>query len=151
MHPMLTLGRARDLPRALKILLLLALPACATPGASREAGAAPEPAGPSAAASADEAGARRAAEITLAYLGKRNFEVSACAVAEARVTAEVEARAGAPIGDRCTILVARRPDRTWLVTVRPATRAAPSRAGGSLAVVTVTAGGEGVTHIDYVR
>jgi hypothetical protein len=115
---------------------------------------APEPVPPPAASAApvaDEAGASRAVDVALTSLGKRNFEVSECAPAEARTVPEAEARAGAPVGDRCSILVGRRADRTWIVGVRPATHAAPSRAGGALAVVTVTAGGEGVAHIDYVH
>jgi hypothetical protein len=131
-----------SLPRVL-ILATIALPACS-------ASAPPPPPAPTAPA-VDEAAARKAVEVGLAYLGKRNFEVGECAAAAARVAPEAEARAGMPVGDRCGVMVARRADGTWLVTVRPATRGAPSRAGGSLAVVTVTAGGEGVTHIDYVR
>jgi hypothetical protein len=122
---------------------LLVLAACAPP---------PPPAPPPAAApSADEVGARRAAEVALASLAKRNFEVGECSASEARFTGEAEARAGAPIGDRCSVLTAHRADRTWLVVVRAAIRSAPTRAGGALAIVTVTAGGEGVAHIEYGR
>jgi hypothetical protein len=101
--------------------------------------------------SAEEVGARRAADVALASLAKRNFDVSECAAAEMRLLGEAEARAGAPIGDRCSVLTAHRADKTWLVVIRSATRAAPIRAGGALAIVTVTAGGEGVAHIEYGR
>lgn len=124
--------------------------ALATCGPAPEAAPPPAPTATPAPA-ADEAGAKKAVEVTLASLGKRNFEVSECSAAEARTVPEAEVRTAPPVGDRCTIQVARRADRTWIVGVRPATRAAPSRAGGSLAVVTVTAGGEGVAHIDYVK
>jgi len=126
-------------------LLAALLPACAPEPAPVAPPAAP------AAPVADEAGARKAAEVALGSLSKRNFEVSECAATELRIVPEAEARAGAPVGDRCTILVARLPDKKWLCAIRPATRAAPTRAGGSLGLVTVTPGGEGVAHIDYVR
>jgi hypothetical protein len=139
-----------DLGRAFGLATLV-MTAC---GPAPEAAPPPAPSAvPSAppAPAADEAGARRVVELALASLGKRNFDVNECAASEARVVSEAEARAGAPVGERCTMLVARRADRTWLIGVRPATRAVPTRGGGSLAVVTVTAGGEGVTHIDYAR
>ncbi len=130
-------------PRAL-LIAALALPAC---------GPAPAPAPPPAPAKpqVDEAAMRRAVDVALTSLAKRNFEVAECSAAEARTVSEAEAKAGAPVGERCTILIAQRADRTWILGIRPATTATPSRAGGSVAVVTVTPGGEGVTHIDYAR
>jgi hypothetical protein len=135
----MTRTAASLLSRLAPLLLLLA--ACAPPS--------PPAPPPAAAPSADEVGARRAAEVALASLTKRNFDVSECAPSDLRLVGEAEARAGAPVGERCSVLTAHRADRTWLVVIRSATRSAPIRAGGALAIVTVTAGGEGVAHIEY--
>ena len=83
-------------------------------------------------------------EVALASLSKRSFNVSACVATGLRVVTEAEAAAGPGGGDGCSVLVAHRADRTWLVIVR-----SPSQPGKVWAVVTVTAGGEGVAHIDY--
>src|SRR5690349_14990564 len=116
--------------------ITFALVACAPEPAPAAAPSA-APAGPV----ADEAGAHKALDAALAALSKRNFDVHECAPADLRIAPEPEARAGAPLGERCTMLVARRADRTWLVAVRAATTSAPSRAGGGLALVTVSPGG----------
>lgn len=117
--------------------------------------AAPEPAPPAAPTAApsesEDAIARRAVGAALTSLSKRNFDVAACGAHEARVVPEATARAGEPIGDRCSLLVGRRADKTWLVAVRSATRDAPTRAGGSLALVIVAPSGEGVQKIEYTR
>lgn len=132
---------------ALALVLAACAPAAAPPPAAAAAGA--PTAAPAPAAADEAAGARRAAGAALASLAKRNFDVSECAPSDVRVVAEPEARAGAPLGERCSVLTAHLADKTWLVVVRSATRAAPSRAGGGLARVTVLASGDGVTHIDY--
>lgn len=129
--------------RPLSLLLALALAACAAPPPAAPPPAAPPPVDPSA--------ARSAADVALGSLSKRNFDVSNCSSADLRIVEEAAARAGEPIGDRCVMLVARRADRTWLVNVRSATRAAPTQAGGSQALVTVTPGAEGVKHIEYAK
>src|SRR5579871_1609217 len=93
------------------VLSALALPGCG----SEPPPAAPSPAAPSAAPAApvaDEAGVRTAVGVALASLSKRNFDVSACNVADVRVAPEAEVQKGAPVGDKCTLLVARRADRT---------------------------------------
>ncbi|MFT3764418.1 MAG: hypothetical protein QM820_02705 [Minicystis sp.] len=129
--------------RSPALVAVIALAACSSP---------PPPAPPPAAAPpAAASGAGAALDVALSSLSKRNFDVSACATADMRVVDEAAARAGEPIGERCTMLVAQKADRTWLVNVRPATRETPSRAGGSQALVTVTPGGEGVKHIEYVK
>jgi hypothetical protein len=131
--------------RASLLLSALALAACASPPA-------PPPTPPaSAAAPLDTSGARDALDAALRSLAKRNFDVSACVVGDFKVADEATVRAGEPIGERCTMLVARRADRTWLVNVRPATTATPSRAGGNQALVEVTPGAEGVKKIEYVK
>ena len=137
----------RTAPRCAALLLALALPAC---------GPAPDPTPPPAATTSpkatEDAEGKRAVGAALFSLSKRNFDVAACAPDEAKTAAtEAEVRAGAPIGERCIMMVTRRPDRSWLVSVRAATTAAPSRAGGALAVVTVNPSGEGVTHIEYAK
>lgn len=130
--------------RAPLLLAALALAACASePPPPPPAAPAPPP--------VDTSGARGALDVALQSLSKRNFDVSNCQASELRVVDEAGARAGEPIGDRCVMLVARRADKTWLVNVRPATRATPSQAGGSMAIVTVTPGAEGVKHIDYAK
>lgn len=129
--------------RAFALLSALALAACAPPPSP--------PPTPPAAPPLDTSGARDALDAALRSLAKRNFDVSACAPGDFKVAAEAAVRAGEPIGERCTMLVARRADRTWLVNVRPATTAAPSRAGGSQALVEVTPGAEGVKKIEYVK
>jgi hypothetical protein len=131
--------------RPLPLLAALALAACASP--PQPPPASPPPAAPP----ADPAAARNALTVALASLSKRNFDLSNCAPTDLRIVDEAAARAGEPIGDRCVMLVARRADRTWLLNIRPATRAAPSQAGGSQALVTVTPGAEGVKHIEYVK
>jgi hypothetical protein len=130
--------------RPAPFLLTLALTACASPPP-------PPPTAPPPAPPADPTGAREALDVALKSLAKRNFDVGNCAPTDLRVVDEPAARAGEPIGDRCVMLVARRADRTWLVNVRPATRANPSQAGGSQALVTITPGAEGVKHIEYVK
>ncbi|APR80664.1 Hypothetical protein A7982_06011 [Minicystis rosea] len=137
-------GEVRRMYRVPALIVALSLTACAAPPPPPPP---PQPAAPA----ADTNGARTALDVALKSLAKRNFDVSECAPADLRVVEEAVARAGEPIGDKCTLLVARRADQTWLVNVRPATRATPSRAGGSQALVTVTSGGEGVKHIDYVK
>jgi hypothetical protein len=127
----------------------LALSALALAGCAAEPPLAPPSAPP--APAADEAAARSAVGVALASLSKSTFDVGACNVADARVAPEAEVQKGAPVGERCTMLVARRADRSWIVGVRPATTSAPSRAGGALALVTLTPGAEGVSHIDYVH
>lgn len=131
-------------PLLIPALAALALCACASP---------PPPAPPPAAAAAplDTSGARDALDVALKSLAKRNFDVSECAPGDFRVADEAAARAGEPIGDRCVMVVARRADGTWIVNVRPATKAAPVRAAGQQAIVTVTARHEGVKHIEYVK
>jgi hypothetical protein len=107
--------------------------------------AAPEPAPPPApAAGADEASAQHAADAALASLSRRKFNVAGCAAADARTVPEAETAAVPAAGDRCTLLVAHRADRSWIVVVR-----SPAQTGNVWAVVTVSAGGEGVLHIDY--
>ena len=65
--------------------------------------------------------------------------------ADAALTSRVaEAAAPPPAGERCAMLVAHRADQTWLVVVR-----SPAQPGNVWAVVTVSAKGEGVVHIDY--
>jgi hypothetical protein len=120
-------------------ILAAALAACGPPP---EAATAPPPS--AAPPPVDEAAARRAAEVALASLAKRKFSTLGCAVEDMRVLPEAEAQKGAPPGERCSILVARRADKTWLVVVRSASQTASPKA-----LVTVSPGGEGVTHIDY--
>jgi hypothetical protein len=124
--------------------IALSLSACAAP---------PPPAPPPApkAKAVDEAAARQAVATALTSLAKRNFDVGECTPVEARVVSEAAARAGEPVGERCTMLVGRQPDQRWLVSVRAATTATPSKAGGSIALVTVSKGGEGVVKIEYAR
>lgn len=132
------------LDRRLALVSALFLAACAAPEPA-------PPAAPTAApAESEDAIARRAVGTALTSLSKRNFDVTPCGAHEARVVPETTARAGEPVGDRCTLLVGRRTDKSWLVSVRSATRDAPTRAGGSLAVVIVTANGEGVAKIEYM-
>jgi hypothetical protein len=131
-------------PRRAALLFALLLPACGAPAEPAAAPATP-------AASPDETIARHAVDVALGSLGKRNFDVHECVPVQAKIVTEAEARAGAPLGELCTMLVGRRADKTWLVAVRAATTAAPSRAGGALALVTVSAGAEGVTHIEYAK
>ena len=105
----------------------------------------PAPAPPPAATPAfDEAVVRRGVGAALASLSRRSYSVAGCDPALAQVVAEAEVR-GAPPGDACSIRVARQRDNTWLVVVRSA-----SQPGKPQALVTVSPGGEGAQHIDYV-
>jgi hypothetical protein len=108
----------------------------------------PAPAAPPAASAAGDADARRAAGAALTSLSRRSFDVHGCAASEARVVPEAQALAGAAPSDSCSILAARKLDRTWLVVVRSALS---SKSYGAQARVTVTAGGEGVGAIEYAR
>jgi hypothetical protein len=133
--------------RAPYAILLAALAACAAPAAEAPpapTGAAAAPAGPR-----DDSLAREALDVALKYLGKRNFDVKECAPGEFEHASEAAARAGKPIEERCTMLVAHLADGTWLVSVRAATTASPNRAGGGLGLVTVTKNAEGVKKIEY--
>lgn len=134
-------------PRWAALLLALTLTACGAPAAPPAAPAAS--AAPSAAP--DETVARGAIDVALTALGKRNYDVSACSPIEARIVDEATARPGAPLGESCTMLVARLANKTWLVAVRAATTSAPSRAGGSVALVTVSPGAEGIVGIAYAK
>lgn len=86
--------------------------------------------------------------MALASLSKRSFDAEGCAAAEARVVPEAEARAGAAPGDRCSALVARKADGTWLIVVRSAL---PSKSVGARALVTVDPEAKGVRAIEYAR
>ena len=86
----------------------------------------------------------RVAEAALNSLSRRKFVVTACTASEARTISEADAAAPPPASERCAVLVAHRADKTWTVVVR-----APAQPGNVWAVVTVTAKGEGVVHIDY--
>lgn len=99
----------------------------------------------------DTSGAREALDVALAALSKRRYDVSLCSPAEFKVVDEAAARAGEPVGERCTMLVTRLPDRTWLVVVRAATTLAPTRGGGVQAIVSVTPAMEGVRRIEYAK
>ncbi|WP_438026039.1 hypothetical protein [Sorangium sp. So ce233] len=114
--------------------------------AALASGCAPPPA--PAAPSADATAARRAASVALTALSHRNFDVSGCDASGARVVQEAEARAGTPQGDRCTILVARQRDQTWLVVVRSSLS---SSSFGAQALVTVLPEAEGVSAVEYAR
>jgi hypothetical protein len=122
-------------PRGWALLLSFLLPAC---------GAAPPEAPPSAAPVGDAALAQHVAEAAINSLTRRKFNVTACTSSEARIIPEAEAAAPPPAGERCAMLVAHRADKTWLVVVR-----SPAQPGNVWAVVTVSANGEGVVHIDY--
>jgi hypothetical protein len=119
------------------LLLSLLLPACgpATPDAAPP---------PSPSAASDDAPVHHVAEAALNSLTRRKFNVAGCAPAEARVVTEAEAAAPPPGGERCAMLVAHRPDKTWVVVVR-----SPAQPGNVWAVVSVSPGGDGVVHIDY--
>jgi hypothetical protein len=109
--------------------------------------ATPAPAPPvatPAAPAADVAPARHAADVAIASLSRRKFNVAGCTAADARVVPEAETAAVPGASESCTLLVAHRADGTWVVVVRSATQT-----GNVWALVTVSAGGEGVQHIDY--
>jgi hypothetical protein len=125
----------RATPSAALLLLACLLMACG------EAPPPPAAAPPAAAPVADEAGAHRAAGVALESLSRRKYNVTGCAAAEARVAADPES---AVPSSGCSVLVARRPDGTWLVVVRSA-----AQLGNVWAKVTVSAGGEGVQHVEY--
>jgi len=136
-------GRASFPCCALVLSLLLAACGAATPEAAQAPATAPAPA-PAAEPAADAALTSRVAEAALNALTRRKFNVAACTASEARVISEAEAAAPPPAGERCAMLVAHRADQTWLVVVR-----SPAQPGNVWAVVTVSAKGEGVVHIDY--
>jgi hypothetical protein len=122
--------------RLLPALLPAALAAaCATPPPPP-----PAPAGPT----FDEAVVHRGVAAALATLSRRSYSVAGCDPAASQVVTEAEVR-GAPPGDACSIRVARQRDGTWLVVVRSA-----SQPGKPQALVTVSPGGEGAQHIEYV-
>jgi hypothetical protein len=105
----------------------------------------PPPAAPAPAAPvADEAGAHKAAEVALASLAKRKYKVDGCTPAETKIVSEAETATISIVNERCMVWVARRADGTWLVAIR-----SPVQLGNVSAAVTVSRGGEGVTHIDY--
>ncbi len=126
----------RATPSAALLLLASVLPACA------EAPTPVAPPAPFAATPPDEGAAHHAADVAIASLSRRKYNVTGCAAAEARLVADVDAEAAPAAG--CSVVVARRPDRTWLVVIRSS-----AQLGNVSARVTVLAGGEGVQHIDY--
>lgn len=111
-------------------------------------GSSPAPAAPEQPPPDDVGSTRRAVDLALASLSRRNFDVTGCVPTAARLVPEAEARAGAPSGGDCAILVARNADRTWLVVVRSAHT---SKSYGALARVTVASEGEGVMAIEYAQ
>ena len=130
--------------RARRGALLLApfFAACGAPAPA--AAPPPPPAAAPAAPAADDAGAHHAADLALSSLSRRKFNTAGCASTDVRVVPETEVAAVPAGSEVCTLLVARRADKTWAVVVRSATQA-----GNVWAVVTVSPGGEGVVHIDY--
>ncbi len=109
-------------------------------GSAAPAAAPPAPS----AAPADEAAAHHAADLALNSLSRRKFNTAGCASTDIRVVPEAEVSAVPAGSEVCTLLVAHRADKSWAVVVRSATQA-----GNVWAIVTVSPGGEGVTHIDY--
>jgi hypothetical protein len=109
------------------------LPACAPPPP-------PAPAEPA----VDLTLVHHAADAALAALARRKYSVAGCDASAAQLVAEAEVR-GAPPGDACSVRVAKQKDNTWLVVIRSA-----SQPGKPQALVTVSPGGEGAQHIDYV-
>jgi hypothetical protein len=144
-------------PRAPRWALLLALmlAACSsgTPDPARATAPSSSSAAPTAAAPTDESAAQRIALVAVESLGKRKFDTNGCVVATPRFVTEAVVNAGVKAGPQCSLLVARRADKTWLVLVRAAqyvdVQAGTAQAGSVQALVIVTPGGEGVTHIDY--
>jgi hypothetical protein len=118
--------------RALPALLLVS--ACSA--------AAPAP--PVDAPPADAVVAQKAADVALGSLTKRKYNTAGCVATDARLVPEAEAVAPTSADERCQIRVARRADRTWVVVVR-----SPAQRGDVTATVQVSAGAEGVLHIDY--
>lgn len=147
----------RPLARLLPLLAVLSS-ACGSASAppsdpsSQPAGPAGAPAAPADDAApspgGDQAAAQKAAGTALTALSKRNFDVTGCNAAEARLVPEAEARNGTPQGDRCTILVGKRIDDSWLVVVRSTLQ---SKSYGAQARVKVTADGSGLDGIEYDR
>lgn len=137
------------------LLLAVLLSACSSAGPT--ASSPPPPAaspGPDAPPDTSQEVARRVAQVTLDSLGKRKFDLNGCDASLVRIVKPSEAERGVKAGDKCTVLVSRRPDRTWIVLVRAAqhggeVEAGNAQAGSVQAVATVTPGGEGVSHIDY--
>jgi hypothetical protein len=125
----------RATPRAVLLLLAGALPACGE--------AAPPPAATPAGPAAVPDDARHAADVAIEAAGKRKYNTARCVPGEARVVASVETSPPAP-AEGCTVLVARRPDGMWLVVLH-----STAQLGGVSAWVTVSAGGEGVKHVEY--
>jgi hypothetical protein len=123
-------------PAALVLAAFAALAvACAPPAPPLPAPSAP---------TVDEAVVQRGVTAALLALAKRRYNVTGCDAAEARLVPEAEVR-GAPAAGACTVRVARQRDNTWLVVVRSASQPDTPRA-----FVTVSPGGEGAQHIDYV-
>ncbi len=91
---------------------------------------------------------KKAVATALAALPKRNFDVTGCNAAEARLVPLEEARVGSPQGDRCIILVGRKVDDSWLVVVRSTPQ---SKSYGAQARVQVTADGSNLSGIEYDR